>query len=93
MEERFGGKLTNLMIAGGAVIFVNMILPLLDSLTSMAISAVNKTVNQWQLDMELDRREAEAAAEVIAPSPSVSHAIGFSLPDEDIEYEYEGKNK
>lgn len=91
MEERFGGKLTNLMIAGGAVVFVNMILPLLDSLTSMAISAVNKTVNQWQLDMELDRREAEAAAEVISPSPSVSHAIGFSIPDDDTEYEYEGK--
>lgn len=93
MEERFGGKLTNLMIAGGAVIFINMILPLLDSLTSMAVSAVNKTVNQWQLDMELDRREAEAAAEVISPSPSVSHAIGFSVPDDDTEYEYEGKNK
>lgn len=93
MEERFGGKLTNLMIAGGAVIFINMILPLLDSLTSMAISAVNKTVNQWQLDMELDRREAEAAAEVISPSPSVSHAIGFSIPDDDTEYEYEGRNK
>ena len=93
MEERFGGKLTNLMIAGGAVIFINTILPLLDSLTSMAISAVNKTVNQWQLDMELDRREAEAAAEVISPSPSVSHAIGFSVPDDDTEYEYEGKNK
>ena len=91
MEERFGGKLTNLMIAGGAVIFINMILPLLDSLTSMAISAVNKTVNQWQLDMELDRREAEAAAEVISPSPSVSQAIGFSIPDDDTEYEYEGK--
>lgn len=93
MEERFGGKLTNLMIAGGAVIFINMILPLLDSLTSMAVSAVNKTVNQWQLDMELDRREAEAAAEVISPSPSVSHAIGFSIPDDDTEYEYEGRNK
>ena len=93
MEERFGGKLTNLMIAGGAVIFINMILPLLDSITSMAISAVNKTVNQWQLDMELDRREAEAAAEVISPSPSVSHAIGFSIPDDDTEYEYEGRNK
>lgn len=93
MEERFGGKLSALIIAGGSVIFVNMFLPLLDSLTSMAISAVNKTVNQWQLDMELDRREAEAAAEVIAPSPSISHAIGFSLPDDDVEYEYEGKNK
>lgn len=93
MEERFGGKLTNLMIAGGAVIFINMVLPLLDSLTNMAVSAVNKTVNRWQLDIELDRREAEAAAEVISPSPSASHAIGFSIPDNDTEYEYEGKNK
>ncbi len=86
MEERFGGKLTNLMIAGGAVIFINMILPLLDSLTSMAISAVNKTVNQWQLDMELDRREAEAAAEVISPSPAITNAIGFQIPSEEEEY-------
>lgn len=86
-------SLKNLFIASGAVIFVNMALPMLDSLTNMAISAVNKTVNQWQLDMELDRREAEAAAEVIAPTPSVSHAIGFSIPDDNTEYEYEGKNK
>lgn len=90
MEKR---SLKNLFIASGAVIFVNMVLPMLDSLTNMVISAVNKTVNQWQLDMELDRREAEAAAEVIAPSPSVSHAIGFSIPDDNTEYEYEGKNK
>ena len=83
MEERFGGKLTNLMIAGGAVIFINMVLPLLDSLTSMAISAVNKTVNQWQLDMELDRREAEAAAEVISPTPAITNAIGFQIPSEE----------
>ena len=93
MEERFGGKLTNLMIAGGAVIFINTILPLLDSLTNMAISAVNKTVNQWQLDMELDRKEAEAAAEVIAPYPSISYDVGFRIQDDDVEYEYEGKNK
>ena len=83
MEERFGGKLTNLMIAGGAVIFINTILPLLDSLTNMAISAVNKTVNQWQLAMELDRREAEAAAEVIAPTPAITNAIGFQIPSEE----------
>lgn len=86
MEERFGGKLTNLMIAGGAVIFINMILPLLDSLTNMAVSAVNKTVNRWQLDIELDRREAEAAAEVISPAPAITNAIGFQIPSEPEEY-------
>lgn len=76
-----------LAIAGGSVIFINMILPLLDSLTSMAISAVNKTVNQWQLDMELDRREAEAAAEVISPTGAITQAIGFQIPSESYDVE------
>ena len=71
-----------LAIAGGSVIFINMILPLLDSLTSMAISAINKTVNKWSLDMELDRREAEAAAETISPTGAITHAIGFEVPSE-----------
>ena len=88
MEERFGSKLSALIIAGGSVIFVNMFLPLLDSLTSMAISAVNKTVNQWQLDMELDRREAEAAAEVISPTRAITQAIGFQIPSESYDDEY-----
>ena len=88
MEERFSGKLSALIIAGGSVIFVNMFLPLLDSLTSMAISAVNKTVNQWQLDMELDRREAEAAAEVISPTRAITQAIGFQIPSESYDDEY-----
>lgn len=87
MEKRLGGKLTNLIIAGGSIIFINVILPLLDSFTSMAISAVNKTVNKWQLDMELDRREAEAAAEVISPTPAVTNAIGFQVPSEPEEYD------
>lgn len=80
--------LKELAVAGGALIFVNMILPLLDSLTSMAISAVNKTVNKWSLDMELDKREAEAAAETIAPTGSITQAIGFQIPNESYDDEY-----
>lgn len=75
--------LKELAIAGGSVIFINMALPLLDSLVSMAISAVNKTVNKWQLDMELDKREAEATAETILPSGNVTQAIGFQMPNEE----------
>lgn len=77
-----------LAIAGGSVIFINMILPLLDSLTSMAISAINKTVNKWSLDMELDRREAEAAAETISPTGAITQAIGFHVPSESNDDEY-----
>ncbi len=80
--------LRELAIAGGSLIFVNMILPLLDSLTSMAISAINKTVNKWSLDMELDKREAEAAAETISPTGTITQAIGFHVPSESNDDEY-----
>lgn len=80
--------LKELAIAGGSLIFVNMILPLLDSLTSMAISAINKTVNKWSLDMELDKREAEAAAETISPAGTITQAIGFHVPSESNDDEY-----
>lgn len=71
-----------LAIASSSVIFINMLLPLLDGLTSMAISAINKAVNKWQLNMKLDRREAEAAAETISPTGAITQAIGFEIPDE-----------
>ena len=35
-----------------------------------------------QMDLELDKREAQAAAEKIAPSPAITQAIGFSVPSE-----------
>ena len=84
----FTAGVKEIAIAGGALIFVNMLLPLLDGLTSMAISAINKTVNKWQLDMELDKREAEAAAETIAPTGSITQAIGFQVSDESCDDEY-----
>lgn len=78
----------SLGIAFGAIVVVNMIFPVLDGLVNMAISAMNKTVNKWQLDMELDKAEAEAASEVIAPAGSITHAIGFSVPNPVEEEEY-----
>lgn len=74
---------TDLMIALGAVIVLNVLLPIFDGISNMAISAMNKTINKWQLDMELDKAEAEAASEVISPTPSISHVIGFSIPSEE----------
>ena len=77
-----------LAIAGGSVIFIKMILPLLDSLTDMAISAINKTVNKWSLDLELAKREAEAAAETISPTGAITQTIGFQIPNESHDDEY-----
>ena len=79
-----------LWIAGGAILFVNIALPLLDSISSLIQSAINAKINRMQIDLELDQREAQAAAETIKPSPAVTQAIGFSLPSEsEDEEEYE----
>ena len=75
-------KYLPIIIAASSIVFVNILLPVLDSLSSMAISAVNKKVNKWAIDMELDKREADAAAEIISPSPAITQAIGFSVPSE-----------
>lgn len=84
MEKR---NLKYLAISFGSIIFVNSILPIIDGLTNMAISAINRKVNKWALDMELDKREAEAAAETIAPTGSITNAIGFTIPSESEEDE------
>lgn len=77
-----------LVTAASAVVFVNMVLPLLDGLCNVGISAMNRVINSWKIQMELDTREGEAAAEVIAPTGSVSHAIGFTIPSEE-DYDYD----
>lgn len=84
MEKR---NLKYLAISFGSIIFVNSILPIIDGLANMAISAINRKVNKWALDMELDKREAEAAAETIAPTGSITNAIGFAIPSESEEDE------
>ena len=52
MEKR---DLKYLVISFGFIIFVNSILPIIDGLTNMAISAINRKVNKLALDMELDK--------------------------------------
>ena len=82
--------LTPLWIAGGAVLFVSSLLPLCNSIIDLVQSAINAKIGRMQIDLELDQREAQAAAETIKPSPAVTQAIGFSLPSEpEYEEEYE----
>ena len=81
---------SHLWIAGGAVLFVSAVMPLIDSVVTLISSAINAHINHMQIDLELDQREAQAAAETIKPSPAITQAIGFSLPSEhDDEEEYE----
>lgn len=81
---------SHLWIAGGAVLFVSAAMPLIDSVVTWISSAINAHINRMQIDLELDQREAQAAAETIKPSPQITQAIGFhvdSEPEHEEEYE------
>ena len=81
---------SHLWIAGGAVLFVSAAMPLIDSVVTWISSAINAHINRMQIDLELDKREAQAAAETIKPSPQMTQAIGFHVDSEsDSEEEYE----
>ena len=81
---------SHLWIAGGAVLFVSAAMPLIDSVITWISSAVNAHINRMQIDLELDQREAQAAAETIKPSPQMTQAIGFHVDSEsEHEEEYE----
>ena len=81
---------SHLWIAGGAVLFVSAAMPLIDSVVTWISSAINAHINRMQIDLELDQREAQAAAETIKPSPQITQAIGFQVGSEpDYEEEYE----
>ena len=82
--------LTPLWIAGGSILFVSTAMPLIDSVVTWISSAINAHINRMQIDLELDQREAQAAAEKIAPSPAITQAIGFHVDSEsEHEEEYE----
>ena len=78
--------MNDLWIAGGAVLFVSSLLPLCGSIVDLVQSAINAKIGRMQMDLELDQREAQAAAETIKPSPQMTHAIGFDVNPEP-EYE------
>lgn len=84
MKEK--NNLLPLWIAGGSILFVSAAMPLIDSVVTWISSAINAHINRIQIDLELDQREAQAAAETIKPSPQMTHAIGFDVSPEP-EYE------
>ena len=80
MKEK--NNLLPLWIAGGSLLFVSAAMPLIDSVVTWISSAINAHINRMQIDLELDQREAQAAAEKIAPSPAITQAIGFHVDSE-----------
>lgn len=83
-------KMIPLWIAGGAILFVSVAMPLIDSVVTLITSAINSKIGHMQIDLELDQREAQAAAETIKPSPQMTQAIGFDVGSEpEYEEDYE----
>lgn len=81
---------SHLWIAGGAVLFVSSLLPLCGSIVDLVQSVINAKINRMSMELELDKREVEAAAETISPLPQVIRAVGFHVPSEpEYEEEYE----
>lgn len=70
------------------MLFVSSLLLLCNSIIDLVQSAINAKIGRMQIDLELDQREAQAAAEKIAPSPAITQAIGFHT-DSEPEYEEE----
>ena len=88
MKEK--NNLLPLWIAGGSILFVSAVMPIIDSVVGWISSAINAHINRMQIDLELDQREAQAAAETIKPSPAITQAIGFHVDSEsNSEEEYE----
>ena len=73
---------SHLWIAGAAVLFVSSLLPLCGSIVDLVQSAINAKISRMQIELELDQREAQAAAETIKPSPQMTQAIGFHVDSE-----------
>ena len=74
--------MTYIFIAIGAIIFYTIIMPLLDSLSVFAQSALNRIIHSWQMDMTYDEAQTQAATENINPPQSSTNAIGFEIPQE-----------
>ena len=72
-------KLTPLLIAAGAVVFINTIEPVIQTVGQTAQTWMARKINKWQIDMQLDNAEGQAASEVISPNPNPVQAIGFEV--------------
>lgn len=79
----------DIAIVGGTMIAMTLVLPVIDSVSSLIQSVINVKINQMQLGLELDTKEAQAAAEIIQPSYTNTQAIGFQIPTETEEEYYD----
>ena len=66
----------------GGVLCYSVIIPCLETAGSLFQNYINKKIYKWQLDMQLDNAETQAAAEVIQPNVNNIQAIGFEVPTE-----------
>lgn len=76
-----------LFIAILSVVFFVIVMPILDSFSNLIQNFVNKKIGKWQIELTKEQKELEDN-EVEEPNHSVQ-AIGFAIPDIDIQEEEE----
>lgn len=73
-----------LLTAVGSVLFVNAALPIIESISGFAQSAINAKISKMQMELEEANAEHQAAVELISPNDNgMAHAIGFSTTNND----------
>lgn len=64
----------------GAVIALTFAIPVLDGIATFVTSALNRKINQWQI--EFQKQQAEMMEEEM---PTSNRAIGFAIDDNEWE--------
>ena len=80
--------LSYLAVAGGTLLFYMCIIPLADTLSTWAQTAIGAKVSKIQYTVAQDQQETEEIADRINGSGPVQ-AIGFQMSQNDYEVEYE----
>lgn len=71
----------------GSLLFYTIVMPILDSVSTLIQSAINKKIGNMQMELEQEQCEHQAACELIKPTErQPTNAIGFEIPNKEDEY-------
>lgn len=88
MSKNKQNPLSYLLVAGGTLLFYMCVIPLADILSTWAQNAIGAKISKIQYTVAQDQQETEEIADRINGSGPVQ-AIGFQIPQNDYEVEYE----
>ncbi len=81
-------SLNGVLIAAGALVFYACALPVLDGLSTLARTAIEAKITKLNLNSACDQEEINEIATRVNGGEQ-TQVIGFSIPSDDMEVEYE----